>query len=108
MGITKKRLQRMGYNLRERANIYVGTAVGLVAPIIAARYLTFPISHEGANPILAELVYWGGSIAMNAAALYPILLSTAGGVAAGLASAESLRNKRLGWERRSESPLAAA
>lgn len=52
-------LKNGGLNLRERLNIYGGMIFGFVAPIIAARYLAFPL---GSKTLEEEAIKWASSL----------------------------------------------
>jgi hypothetical protein len=84
-----------GYTLRERMNIYVGTAIGAIAPIVGVKYL---ISLDN-NSFGDEVASWLVSLAIN---LSPMLFKqlpipaygAAVGAAFGTLGAYQLRDKR--------------
>jgi len=102
MGILKQRLISAGYNIKERAYIYTGAIVGAAAPIIAARYLFFPIDTKNT---IQELIMWGGSLAINVSTMIvkphiPIPAYTAvAGITLGTLAAESSVRKRFNKNR---------
>lgn len=100
----KEMLTRKGYNLRERANIYAGTIMGALAPIVALRYmLTIPTAGEHA--VISEGAAWGVSALSNAATSivcygFPLLYTTVAGAMMGSTGAYKLKQKRIENERR--------
>ena len=87
---------------QEKANIYVGLAMGALIPIAAGRYLMFPSSFEGELPILAEATAWTASTIVNGGIIlcaditswsYDAVVKSSRLV--GWMDAEMLRNKRL-------------
>lgn len=87
-------LKSGGLNLRERLNIYAGMIGGVLAPIIATRYLVFGFGSE--ENLGAEAIKWAYSL--PAAVLSPITL--AAGAALGNYSAKTNREIREEKERR--------
>ena len=102
----KERLQQQDYNLRERANIYLGTALGFLAPIVAGRYLisTTPgnSSEEAAAWAASAIMNLGASVALSG---FPLLYSVGAGALLGTARARNLRDKRQQKERELEKKL---
>jgi hypothetical protein len=103
MGRMKEHLVSRGYNLRERANIYAGAALGFVAPIAATRYLLF---HDMGDGPVREAALWGMAAVANvgislATTLFsdapgvPLLYSTAVGAGFGAVAATNLRRERI-------------
>jgi len=81
-------LRKRDFNLRERANFYAGMAVGILAPIVATRYVAF--GDVSGDPV-KEVYAWFAS------AVTAIPLSIAGGVTGGflgLLSADILKRER--------------
>ncbi len=88
---------RHGYNLRERANIYTGMALGFLAPIAAVRYLMSPALGDDA---VGEAIGWTASLVTNvgcslAVKGVPLLYSTGIGAAFGVLSAQKLKRRRI-------------
>lgn len=52
-----------GYNVKEKAHIYIGTIMGAVAPIVGARYL-LSVGFEPENWV-GEAIAWGGALLIN-------------------------------------------
>ena len=111
MGILKETLEeRFDYNLRERANIYAGIAMGALAPIVGMRYLMLPPSFEGEHSSLLEALAWTGSVVGNIttsifAKGIPLLHSTIAGLTVGTFCAKTLNEKRLQKEQVLEQTL---
>ena len=89
-------LKSGGLNLRERLNVYSGITFGIVAPVIATRYLVFGFGSE--DNLGAEAIKWAYSL--PAAVLTPITLNL--GAALGNYSAVNSREDREERERREE------
>ncbi|MFA5857361.1 MAG: hypothetical protein WC867_08415 [Candidatus Pacearchaeota archaeon] len=84
-----------GYNLRERMNLYVGTALGAIAPVVGLKYL---ISLDN-NSLGDEVACWLVSLAINFSPLLvkqpPLpLYGSAVGAAFGMIGANNLRQRR--------------
>ena len=93
MGLGKL-LKEEGYNLRERLNVYAGTAIGALVPIAMIRYGLL----EKAEPkgITGEVLAWGISTLMS----IPLMpYSLLGGCVTGIISSRDLKTKRIEKER---------
>ena len=106
MGLLKNQLKHEGFNLKERAYVYAGGAVGAVAPIVGARYILFGGINTD-NP-WAEALAWGGSVVMNLSTMVfsphlPAPVYTAmGGIMIGTFAAENSKMKRYEKESKLE------
>jgi len=80
----------MNYNLREQSNIYAGTALGILTPIVAVKYSLNLLG------VSNELVAWTGSFFINALP-FALPLSVFGklGEKLGNNCANNLRNSRI-------------
>ena len=94
----KDELLYRGYNLRERANVYAGATLGIIAPIAALRYI-LPNNPEHSIP--KEILLWGASLAINLGISFaprtegfPLFHTTAAGTIIGTISADSLQKSR--------------
>ncbi|MFH1589825.1 MAG: hypothetical protein ABIB43_04630 [archaeon] len=61
--IINDELKSQGYNLKERAYVIGGTIAGVVAPVVAARYLMF---NGPAENFMGEALAWTFSVVLNA------------------------------------------
>ncbi len=104
-GIGKQLEEEMGYNLRERINIYAGASMGIVAPIILGR-LSIAYTGLKCNTFTDEALAWGASLVANIGCTVldfkygcgfknPLVISTMVGTIIGGLRAESLKNKRV-------------
>lgn len=88
------------YNLRERANVYMGVVTGALAPIVVGRYVMSPSSFEGENSAIAETAAWATSVAINGvvsvcAKGFPLFYTAVTGARVGRMCAEQLKKARL-------------
>lgn len=93
----KEKLEEQGYGARERANIYLGIALGVTTPVVATRYLFFPLDPKyGA---IGESLAWAFSVGLNISSSFllggfPLLHSFAAGIGLGASSAEQLKKQK--------------
>ena len=94
-------LKKLGFNLRERLNIYGGMALGALIPIAATKY--YLTSYSGAiqpQGILGEIFAWGAAaICSSPFTVYPYS-TIFGGLFVGHRSAKKIRSKRYEKERK--------
>src|SRR3989344_7205355 len=93
-----------GFNIRERANIYVGAALGLLAPVAACKYYFVDIGCTNTNE--TELMKWGISFGSMLGLSFlarglPLAASTLMGAYVGYRSARDLQINR--WDRKNKS-----
>lgn len=98
MGMFKEVLEKKhGYDARERANIYLGIALGVTTPIVVTRYLLFPLDPK--YGVIGESLAWAFSVGMDMGSSFlmggfPLLHSFAAGIGLGFVSAEQLKKQR--------------
>ena len=91
-------LKRKGYSSFERGLVYAGHALGMLAPVAAARFL-FP----EANSRLEEVGYWAassGGLAMMSAVMKGFPLIYTGGIGAAIGAGPAFILKKIRERRR--------
>jgi hypothetical protein len=105
MGRIKEQLENFGYNAKERAYIYGGAFVGVMAPIVGARYLLSGSGVIAPENLFGEAIAWGGALLLNATPMVvsphlPASIYTGGvGTIIGNLAAQNSRRKRVEKER---------
>ncbi len=91
MSLIKNKLDYEGYNLKERAYIYVGGIVGAVAPIVGGYSLSKQINPDN---LVGNLFSFGESIILNAVSRLPFYGAVLG-FTIGKGFSENSKKKRL-------------
>ncbi len=115
MGIIKNILRdELGYNLRERLNVYTGVALGFIAPVAVTKFGISCLLYDTEQSLLNEAGAWAAAIAINVGISrgyslfsqelsgFPLRKITQVGGWAGIYSAEKLKERRLAKVRRLE------